>query len=134
MRASFDPRRQAPGLEIGLFETGVFHPHPPTPTFPNGCQVCEVEIDPETGVTEILRYCVVDDVGTVINKLTLEGQIHGGIGQGVGQAFSEAIVYDGEGQLLDRLVPRLRHAAGRRHVLFRMRQQSGADEEEPARR
>jgi carbon-monoxide dehydrogenase large subunit len=100
VRASFDPRRQAPGLEIGIFETGVFHPHPPTPTFPNGCQVCEVEIDPDTGVTEIIRYCVVDDVGTVINKLTLEGQIHGGIGQGVGQAFSEAIIYDEQGQLL----------------------------------
>jgi aerobic carbon-monoxide dehydrogenase large subunit len=99
-RATFDPRRQAPGVELGLFETGVFHPHPPTPTFPNGCQVCEVEIDPNTGQTEILRYCVVDDVGTVINKLTLEGQIHGGIGQGVGQAFSEAMIYDEEGQLL----------------------------------
>ncbi|HEY3917227.1 MAG TPA: xanthine dehydrogenase family protein molybdopterin-binding subunit [Stellaceae bacterium] len=100
VRASFDPRRQAPGVELGLFETGVFHPHPPTPTFPNGCQVCEVEIDPGTGRAEIVRYCVVDDVGTVINKLTLEGQIHGGIGQGVGQAFSEAIVYDENGQLL----------------------------------
>ena len=99
-RATFDPRRQAPGVELGLFETGVFHPHPPTPTFPNGCQVCEVEIDPDTGRTEILRYCVVDDVGTVINKLTLEGQIHGGIGQGVGQAFSEAMIYDENGQLL----------------------------------
>jgi aerobic carbon-monoxide dehydrogenase large subunit len=99
-RASFDPRRAAPGVELGLFETGVFHPHPPTPTFPNGCQVSEVEIDPDTGRTEIVRYCVVDDVGTVINKLTLEGQIHGGIGQGVGQAFSEAIIYDEDGQLL----------------------------------
>jgi aerobic carbon-monoxide dehydrogenase large subunit len=99
-RASFDPRKQAPGLELGLFETGVFHPHPPTPTFPNGCQICELEIDPETGRTEIARYCVVDDVGTVINKLTLEGQIHGGIGQGIGQAFSEAIIYDENGQLL----------------------------------
>ncbi len=99
-RASFDPRRAAPGIELGLFETGVFHPHPPTPTFPNGCQVSEVEIDPDTGRTEILSYWVVDDVGTVINKLTLEGQIHGGIGQGVGQAFSEAIIYDEDGQLL----------------------------------
>jgi len=99
-RATFDPRRLAPGVEFGLFETAVFHPHPPAPTFPNGCQVCEVEIDPETGCAEILRYCVVDDVGTVINKLTLEGQIHGGIGQGVGQAFSEAMIYDENGQLL----------------------------------
>ena len=100
VRATFDPRRLAPGTELGLFETGVFHPHPPTPTFPNGCQVCEVEIDPDTGRTEIARYCVVDDVGTVINKLTLEGQIHGGIGQGVGQAFSEGMIYDEHGQLL----------------------------------
>ncbi len=99
-RATFDPRRQAPGVELGLFETGVFHPRPPAPTFPNGCQVCEVEIDPDTGHTEIVRYCVVDDVGTVINRLTLEGQVHGGIGQGVGQAFTEAIIYDERGQLL----------------------------------
>ncbi|MDA0240952.1 MAG: molybdopterin-dependent oxidoreductase, partial [Proteobacteria bacterium] len=63
--------------------------------------VCEVEIDPETGITEIIKYSVVDDVGTVINALTLEGQIHGGIGQAVGQAFSERIVYDPEsGQLV----------------------------------
>ena len=70
-------------------------------TFPNGAHVGEVEVDPETGVVEIVRYTVVDDVGTVINALTLEGQIHGGIGQGVGQAFSEHIVYDPDsGQLL----------------------------------
>src|SRR6202020_1936564 len=50
-RATFNPRRLAPGVEFGLFETGVFHPHPPAPTFPNGCQVCEVEIDPDTGRT-----------------------------------------------------------------------------------
>ena len=99
-RATLDPLQQAPGIELGLFETGVFHPRPGNPTFPNGCQVCEVEIDPETGKTKIVRYCVVDDVGTVINKLTLEGQIHGGIAQGVGQAFSEAIIYDENGQLI----------------------------------
>ena len=70
-------------------------------TFPTGCHVCEVEIDPDTGKTEVLRYSVVDDVGTVINPLTLEGQIHGGIGQGVGQAFSEHVIYDPDsGQLL----------------------------------
>ena len=85
-------------MELGLFATDTFVPK--APTFPNGCHVVEVQIDPETGVTEILKYLVTDDVGTVINQLTLEGQIHGGIGQGVGQAFSEQIVYDETGQLV----------------------------------
>jgi carbon-monoxide dehydrogenase large subunit len=73
---------------------------PEAPTFPNGCHVVEVEIDPDTGVTEVAKYMVTDDVGTVINALTLEGQIHGGIGQGIGQAFSEQIIYDETGQLI----------------------------------
>jgi len=85
-------------MELGLFATDTFVPK--APTFPNGCHVVEVEIDPETGVTEILKYSVTDDVGTVINQLTLEGQIHGGIGQGIGQAFSERILYDETGQLV----------------------------------
>jgi carbon-monoxide dehydrogenase large subunit len=85
-------------MELGLFATDTFVAK--APTFPNGCHVVEVEIDPETGVTEILKYSVTDDVGTVINQLTLEGQIHGGIGQGIGQAFSERIVYDETGQLV----------------------------------
>ena len=54
---------------------------PEVPNFPNGCHVCEVEIDPETGATRVLRYVVVDDVGTVVNQLTLKGQIHGGVVQ-----------------------------------------------------
>lgn len=69
-------------------------------TFPNGCHVCEVEIDPETGTTEVVRYTVVDDVGVVINPLLVKGQIHGGIVQGLGQVFGEQIVYDEDGQLL----------------------------------
>jgi CO/xanthine dehydrogenase Mo-binding subunit len=64
------------------------------PELPNGCHVCEVEIDPETGATRVLRYVVVDDVGTVINPLTLAGQIHGGVAQGIGQAFTEQFLYD----------------------------------------
>ena len=86
------------GMERGLFATDTFEPG--IPTFPNGCHVVEVEIDPETGVTEVLKYTVTDDVGTVINELTLEGQVHGGIGQGIGQAFGEQIVYDDDGQML----------------------------------
>jgi carbon-monoxide dehydrogenase large subunit len=70
-------------------------------TFPNGCHICEVEIDPETGKVDLLSYLVVDDVGTVINPMLVEGQIAGGVAQGVGQALSENILHDPEsGQLL----------------------------------
>jgi carbon-monoxide dehydrogenase large subunit len=98
-RASFQRAKTPAELDTGLIESATFSPE--IPNFPTGCHICEVEIDPETGATEVLRYSVVDDVGTVINPLTLEGQIHGGIGQGVGQAFSEHMIYDPEsGQLL----------------------------------
>jgi carbon-monoxide dehydrogenase large subunit len=93
------PSRLPEGLETGLYEVASFSPE--IPNFPNGCHVCEVEINPETGATQVLRYVVVDDVGTVINKLTLEGQIHAGVAQGIGQAFTEHFVYDRHsGQLL----------------------------------
>ena len=70
-------------------------------TYPNGTHICELEIDPETGVIELLDYTVVDDFGKVINPLLLEGQVHGGIGQGLGQALLESCAYDPEtGQLL----------------------------------
>jgi len=69
-------------------------------TWPNGCQVCEVEIDPETGEVRIARHAAVDDIGSVMNPLTAEGQMHGGIAQGAGQALLEHSVYDADGQLL----------------------------------
>jgi carbon-monoxide dehydrogenase large subunit len=98
-RAAFDPVRQAPGIEPGFDESGHFTP--PQPTFPNGCHVCEVEIEPDTGHIDILRYLVVDDFGTVINPLLLAGQVQGGVAQGVGQAMLERTVFDPEtGQLL----------------------------------
>jgi carbon-monoxide dehydrogenase large subunit len=98
-RAAFDPTRQAPGVEPGFDESGHFAP--PQPTFPNGCHVCEVEIEADTGHIEILRYLVVDDFGTVINPLLLAGQVQGGVAQGVGQAMLERTVFDPEtGQLL----------------------------------
>jgi aerobic carbon-monoxide dehydrogenase large subunit len=97
--AAYVPSRLPPGLESGLYDVASFSPE--IPNFPNGCHVCEIEIDPETGASEVLRYVVVDDVGTVINKLTLDGQIHGGVAQGIGQVFTEHLVYDaGSGQLL----------------------------------
>ncbi len=98
-RAAFDPTRQAPGVEPGFDESGHFTP--PQPTFPNGCHVCEVEIEPDTGHIDIVRYLVVDDFGTVINPLLLAGQVQGGVAQGVGQAMLERTVFDPEtGQLL----------------------------------
>ncbi|WP_029010476.1 xanthine dehydrogenase family protein molybdopterin-binding subunit [Azospirillum halopraeferens] len=74
---------------------------PPADTFPNGCHVCEVEVDPDTGTVEVVRYTVVDDFGTVINPLLLKGQVHGGVVQGIGQALHERVVFDPDtGQLL----------------------------------
>ena len=98
-RAAFQPPQLPPGVEPGLYETGTFSPK--QDTWPNGCHVCEVEIDPDTGAVTLDRYVVIDDVGTVINPVTLKGQIHGGVAQGVGQALLEQVVYEPEsGQLL----------------------------------
>ncbi len=69
-------------------------------SYPNGCHIVEVEIDPDTGVASIARYTTVDDLGTVINPVLVEGQVHGGVVQGIGQAFGEHAVYDASGQLL----------------------------------
>ena len=68
--------------------------------FPNGCHVCEVEIDPETGQVDVVRYSSVNDFGTIVNPLMVEGQIHGGVIQGMGQCFMESTRYDETGQLL----------------------------------
>ena len=70
------------------------------PSWPNGTHICEVEIDPETGVTKIVRYTTVDDAGIVVNPMLVTGQIHGGVAQGIGQALYEGVSYDPEGQLL----------------------------------
>jgi aerobic carbon-monoxide dehydrogenase large subunit len=72
----------------------------PAPTFPNGCHVAEIEIDPETGRVRVARYSIVDDFGTLVNPLLVEGQVHGGIAQGLGQALLEDVVYDESAQLL----------------------------------
>jgi aerobic carbon-monoxide dehydrogenase large subunit len=86
-------------LEPGLDEQAFYDPK--NFTYPNGCHVCEVEIDPDTGVTQVVAFSAVDDFGNVINPLIVEGQVHGGIVQGIGQALLENCVYDDEsGQLL----------------------------------
>jgi carbon-monoxide dehydrogenase large subunit len=72
----------------------------PARSFPNGCHIAEVEIDAETGETEVVKYTVVDDFGILVNPRLAEGQVHGGVAQGIGQALTEHVVYDEEGQLL----------------------------------
>jgi carbon-monoxide dehydrogenase large subunit len=85
-------------LEPGLKE-GAFY-DPTNFTFPAGCHICEVEVDPETGRTDIVGWTAVDDFGVLVNPMIVEGQVHGGIAQGVGQALLEGAVYDKEGQLV----------------------------------
>ncbi|MEM7243073.1 MAG: xanthine dehydrogenase family protein molybdopterin-binding subunit [Pseudomonadota bacterium] len=86
------------GMEPGLKE-GAFY-DPTNFTFPAGTYICEVEVDPETGKTTIERFTASDDFGTIINPMIVEGQVHGGIAQGIGQALLENVVYDDDGQLL----------------------------------
>jgi len=85
-------------IEPGLEETAFYDPK--NFTFPGGTHICEVEIDPDTGVTRVVKFTAVDDVGRVINPMIVEGQIQGGIAQGIGQALLENAVYDKDGQLL----------------------------------
>jgi len=86
------------GMEPGLKETAFFDPV--NFSFPSGAFICEVEVDPETGVTEIVQFVAADDFGTIINPMIVEGQVHGGVTQGIGQALLEQVIYDDNGQLL----------------------------------
>ncbi|MFQ5439564.1 MAG: xanthine dehydrogenase family protein molybdopterin-binding subunit, partial [Paracoccaceae bacterium] len=86
------------GMEPGLKE-GAFY-DPVNFTFPAGTYICEVEVDPETGETTIERFTATDDFGTIINPMIVEGQVHGGVAQGIGQAMLEQVVYDDDGQLI----------------------------------
>ena len=97
-KAFYRPAMLPPQFDVGLEASGTFAAEPPN--YPNGCHVCEVEVDPETGFVTLARYAAVDDVGKIMNHLLCEGQIHGGVAQGVGQALMEAVVFDNDGQLL----------------------------------
>jgi carbon-monoxide dehydrogenase large subunit len=97
-KSAADPGKIPEDMEPGLNEDATY-----TATimnYPNGCHVCEIEIDPDTGVVDVLNYNVVDDVGTVMNPMLLKGQIQGGVAQGLGQALMEIISYDSDGQLI----------------------------------
>jgi aerobic carbon-monoxide dehydrogenase large subunit len=99
-------------LEPGLKE-GAFY-DPTNFTFPAGCHICEVEVDPETGNTEIVAWTGVNDFGVIVNPMIVEGQVHGGVAQGIGQALCEGAIYDKDGQLvtgsfMDYAMPRANH-------------------------
>jgi carbon-monoxide dehydrogenase large subunit len=95
---AYIPHKYPAGLEPGLEEGAVYDPK--NFTYPAGCHICEVEIDPDTGVTQVVGFTAVDDVGTVVNPMIVEGQVHGGVAQGIGQALLEGALYDEAGQLL----------------------------------
>ncbi|PYN25566.1 MAG: carbon monoxide dehydrogenase [Candidatus Rokuibacteriota bacterium] len=109
-RAAYVPRQLPPGMEPGFSEEAAFTP--PAVTFPNGSQICEVEIDEETGVVRIVRHSVVDDVGRMVNPMLVKGQIHGGVVQGLGQGLFEELTYDPStaqllaGSFMDYVMPR----------------------------
>jgi carbon-monoxide dehydrogenase large subunit len=115
-KAAHDPDRLPDGMEPGLDETYNYkRKSREDMNYPNGCHICEVEVDPDTGAIEILGFTAADDCGTVLNPLIVHGQMHGGIAQGIGQALTEHTVYDDEtGQLLtgsfmDYGMPRAHH-------------------------
>jgi carbon-monoxide dehydrogenase large subunit len=98
VRSAYHPAKLPKGMPLGLEASAYFAAEPPA--FPNGCHICEVEVDAATGVTKVDRYAVVDDFGRLINPLIVNGQVHGALAQGLGQALGEHIVYDAAGQLL----------------------------------
>ena len=114
-------------LDASLVSDGV------PSSFPNGCHVAEVEIDPDTGDVEVVRYSSVNDFGTIVNPLLVQGQVHGGVIQGIGQALMENVSYDERRAIADRLVPGLRDAARAPIPGYRFRQPSGARDHQSAR-
>lgn len=110
--AAHDPARLPEGMTTGLDEEVTFDGK--FENFPNGAHICEVEVDPDLGTVEILRFVAIDDCGVVLNPFIVHGQAIGGIAQGLGQALTEAIAYDADGQLLsasymDYAMPRAHH-------------------------
>src|SRR5579883_2809080 len=92
----FEIARKESGAKLSVDSEGQVD----GPSWPNGTHICEVEIDPETGVTRVVRYTTVDDVGVAVNPMLVTGQVHGGVALGIGQALYEGVAYDAEGQLL----------------------------------
>jgi carbon-monoxide dehydrogenase large subunit len=97
-KVAFQPNKLGPDIEIGLYENATWQPE--VSNVPYATQVCEVEVDPETGKIDLVRYAEVHDVGVELNPNLVAGQIHGGIAQAAGQALMEQVIYDPEGQVL----------------------------------
>ena len=95
---AYSPQQLPAGVEPGLSEEAFWEPT--GMTFPYGCYIAQVEVDRETGEVDLQRFVGVDDCGTIVNPLIVEGQIHGGIAQGIGPALTEELKYDEQGQLL----------------------------------
>lgn len=116
-RAAADPARLPDGVTPGLDENFVYHRDPEMFNYPNGTHICEVEVDPDLGTVEILRYTAVDDCGVVLNPFIVHGQIQGGVAQGLGQAMIENAVYEKgtaqflSGSFMDYGMPRAHHLA-----------------------
>ncbi|HEY4203809.1 MAG TPA: xanthine dehydrogenase family protein molybdopterin-binding subunit [Xanthobacteraceae bacterium] len=92
----FEIAKDEKGARLSVDSTGEVD----GPSWPNGVHICEVEIDPETGLTNVVKYTTVDDVGVAVNPMLVAGQVHGGVAQGIGQALYEGVAYSAEGQLL----------------------------------
>ena len=120
------------GLEPGLSDEAFFEPA--NNTYPFGCHISMLEIDRETGEPTLLKLVAVDDAGNLINPLIVEGQIHGGLAQGIGQAMIEEVVYNDDGQLLTGSFMDYAHPARHRFPALRARRHGDADAGEPARR
>ena len=132
-QAAYAAHNLPPDIEPGLQDTAVYDP--PNFAFSNGAHVCELEVDPDTGKIDLVGLWAVDDVGTVINPMIVEGQIHGGLAQGLGQALLENCAYDDGGQLGRRLVHGLRDRARRRPAGLRdgMRREPALHAQSPRR-
>jgi carbon-monoxide dehydrogenase large subunit len=113
-KAAHEPKNLPEGLEPGLDESYFLQRDPEEFNYPNGCHVCEVEVDPELGHAQIVNYVAVDDCGHVLNPFIVHGQVYGGVAQGIGQALTENTVYDDDAQLvtgsfMDYGMPRAQH-------------------------
>jgi carbon-monoxide dehydrogenase large subunit len=114
-RAAADPKRLPDGMAPGLDENYLFEREPDLLNFPNGCHVIEVEVDPELGTVQMVKFTAVDDCGVVLNPLIVHGQVYGGVAQGIGQALTENAVYDDDsgqlvtGSFMDYGMPRAHH-------------------------